>query len=127
MQASTEVTSNWLIVTSSCSRPCTDLLSGIGLGVARILGVRLPERAVPFVRSIRSSSKNCASLPHAMLFVGRAGGRGISRDLGGRMPRLQWSLALHQRVEFVRFTPLATSADAAPKPNGVARDSRPIG
>ena len=50
MQASKEVTSTRLIVTSSCSRPCTDLRSGIGLGVAGILGVRLPERAVPFVR-----------------------------------------------------------------------------
>ena len=74
MQASTEVTSNWLIVTSSCSRPCTDLLSGIGLGVARILGVRLPERAVPFVRR-RYAEQKLPSLPHAMLFVGRAGGR----------------------------------------------------
>ena len=78
MQVSTDVTSNWLIVTSSCSRPCTDLLSGIGLGVARILGVRLPERAVPFVRR-RYAAAELPSLPHAMLFVGRAGGRALQR------------------------------------------------
>eukprot|EP00964_Phaeocystis_antarctica_P010860 scaffold5970_cov69-Phaeocystis_antarctica.AAC.3 len=50
MQASIEVTSNRPMVTSSCSRPCTDLRLDIGPGVARLLGVRLPERAVPFVR-----------------------------------------------------------------------------
>ena len=77
MQASKEVASNRLIVTSSCSRPCTDLRSGIGLGVARLLGVRLPERAVPFVRR-RYAAAETGFASHAMLFVGRAGG---ARDL----------------------------------------------
>ena len=73
MQASIEVTSNRPIATSSCSRPCTDLRSGIGPGAARLLGVRLPERAVPFVRR-RYAEQKLPSLPHAMLFVGRAAG-----------------------------------------------------
>ena len=68
-----EVTSTRPTVTTPCSRP--DLRSGIGLGVARILGVRLPERAVPFVRR-RYAEQKLPSLPHAMLFVGRAAAGG---------------------------------------------------
>ena len=68
-----EVTSNRLILTSSCSRPCMDLRSGIGLGVAGILGVRLPERAVPFVRR-RYAAAETVRASNAMLAVGRAAG-----------------------------------------------------
>ena len=73
MQASKEVTSNRLILTSSCSRPCMDLRSGIGLGVARLLGVRLPERAVPFVRR-RYAAAETVRASNAMLRRSRRGG-----------------------------------------------------
>ena len=53
------------------------LRSGIGLGAARLLGVRLPERAVPFVRRRYASSKNCASPSYAMLRRSRRG-RGVT-------------------------------------------------
>ena len=66
MQASKEVTSNRPILTSSCSRPRMDLRSGIGLGAARILGVRLPERAVPFVRARSGRNGEARDLTHLL-------------------------------------------------------------
>ena len=72
MQASMEVTSSRPTVTTPCSRPCTDLRSGIGLGVARLLGVRLPERAVPFVRRRYAAAETALRFSSAMPVVGRA-------------------------------------------------------
>ena len=78
MQASKEVTSNRPIVTSSCSRPRMDLRSGIGLGVAGILGVRLPERAVPFVRRRYAAAE---TVRPTRCFVGRAAGGDLTYTL----------------------------------------------